>query len=217
MHVIQWMYFLLVNELKHSCLCLYTAHLGHSSLRRPPLRSLEETLEVSLTQRNSTDQTGKGYMMSRQLIVNFHVCVFFVFYGTDRDYRTRVYFNACCKPSPLLDPSKVLSKLPFSLGPRYRMDVTLQAVLKQLLDLCSDPVTALDCLPSTGSGMLLVTTTATGKLKSKGFCCPSSSSEFWSLLLKYVEALGCCKNFVSSRKPLVPCLLCHPLGTSIYF
>lgn len=129
---------------------------------------------------------------------------------TELGYSTKVYFNACCKPSPLFSLSKVLSKLPFSVGPGH-MAETMQAVLQVLLNLCSDPASALDRLPS-GSGMLLVVTTASGDIKSQSFPYPTKLSEYWPRVYKYAAALECCENFLSAKKPSAPCLLCHPFG-----
>ena len=62
-------------------------------------------------------------------------------------YSTKVYFNACCKPSPLFDTSKLLSSLPLSLGPGHLSD-SLKNVLQLLLDLCVNPEEALNKLPT---------------------------------------------------------------------
>lgn len=62
-------------------------------------------------------------------------------------YSTKVYFNACCKPSPLLDTSKLLSSLPLSLGPGHLSD-SIKNVLQLLLDLCVNPEEGLNRLPT---------------------------------------------------------------------
>ena len=128
-------------------------------------------------------------------------------------YSTKVYFNACCKPSPLFDRSKLLSCLPFSLGPGFLAE-TMQAVLQTLLDMCSDPAAALERIPE-GNGLLLSADVGDGVCKSKRFFSPTKLSEYWTVLYKYASLLECCENFLSATKPSAPCLLCHPFGMSI--
>ena len=127
-------------------------------------------------------------------------------------YSTKVYFNACCKPSPLFDACKIVSRLPFSIGPGFLME-TMQEVLQLLLDLCIDPATAMDRIP-TGSGVLLIVANegADGEMKSQSFPSPGKLSEYWQQLYSYAALLLCCENFLSACKPSAPCLLCHPFG-----
>ena len=126
-------------------------------------------------------------------------------------YSTKVHFNACCKPSPLFDPHKVLTKLPFSIGPGHLAD-TLQVVLQTLLDLCLDPVAALELIPAAGVGPLIVAHTSDGDVASKHIIVPSKLSEYWLQLYEYSNKLQCCENFFSATQPSVPCLICHPFG-----
>ncbi len=102
---------------------------------------------------------------------------------TELGYSTKVYFNACCKPSPLFDTSKLLSGLPYSLGPGYLAE-TLQAVVQLLLDLCSDPGAALEHLPE-GNGLFVSAKTNEGMSVPKKICSPRKLSEYWSELYKY--------------------------------
>jgi len=125
-------------------------------------------------------------------------------------YSTKVYFNACCKPSPLFDEQKLLSHLPISIGPGHLAE-TMRAVLQLLLDLCQDPLAALERLPN-GSGPPVVAHTADGGITSHGFPPPTKLSDYWSQLYKYASLLQCCENFLSATLPSVPCLLCHPFG-----
>lgn len=87
----------------------------------------------------------------------------------------------------------------------------MQAVLQLLLDLCTDPASALDRIPA-GSGLLLIATNAAGEIKSQSFPSPIKLSEYWSQLYSYAALLECCENFLSACKPSAPCLLCHPFG-----
>ena len=67
--------------------------------------------------------------------------------STALGYSSKVYFNACCKPSPLFDQKKLLSSLPLSLGPSHLSD-SMKNVVQLLLDLCTDPEEALNRLPT---------------------------------------------------------------------
>ncbi len=125
-------------------------------------------------------------------------------------YSTKVYFNACCKPSPLFDTSKVLSSLPFSIGPGH-LSHTMQAVLQLLLDFCTNPAAALERIP-TGNGLVLVARTTEGVIKSQKFSSPGKLSDYWARLYNYASLLECCENFLSANKPSAPCLVCHPFG-----
>ena len=125
-------------------------------------------------------------------------------------YSTKVYFNICCKPSPLFDPDKVLSDLPFSLGPGYIAETT-QTVLQLLVNLCKDPVAGLDQLPC-GNGVSLVATSSDGLVTTSEFDVPCKLSTYWSMLYHCASVLGCCENFLSASPPSAPCLLCHPYG-----
>ncbi|KAL5457546.1 hypothetical protein EMCRGX_G034816 [Ephydatia muelleri] len=122
-------------------------------------------------------------------------------------YSTKVYFNACCKPSPLFDLTKVCTTLPFSYGPGHIVE-TMQAVLQIMVNLCHDPITALQKLPK-GNGPAIVAHTSTGEV-SQGFPPPTKLSEYWLHLYHYATLLNCCENFLSATIPSAPCLLCHP-------
>ena len=125
-------------------------------------------------------------------------------------YSTKVYFNACCKPSPLFDSTKVLSALPLSIEPGYLAD-TMHKVLQLLLDLCKDPLSALERLPE-GDGPLLTVKTSGGEFVSKKFPVPKKLSDYWTNIYKYASLLECCENFLSASTPSAPCLICHPFG-----
>ena len=130
--------------------------------------------------------------------------------STALGYSTKVYFNACCKPSPLFDPQKVLTNLPLSIGPGHLAE-TMRLVLQFMLDLCFDPVAALERIPS-GVGPVLVARTQDGEVASHGFAPPNKLSEYWDQLYSYATLLQCCENFLSAATPSAPCLLCHPFG-----
>lgn len=119
-------------------------------------------------------------------------------------YSTKVHFNACCKPGPLFNKKKIMSDLPFSMGPGHLAE-TMQAVLQLLLNLCSDPVAALERIPE-GTGLTLTV----GKVVSKKIASPEKLSDYWQQLYNYASLLECCENFLSATKPSAPCLLCHP-------
>ena len=125
-------------------------------------------------------------------------------------YSTKVHFNACCKPSPLFDSQKVLTSLPISIGPGYLVD-TMRTVLQFLLDLCQDPVAALERIP-TGPSPNLVARTLDGETASHGFPPPAKLSEYWIKVYEYSSLLECCENFLSAVPPSAPCLICHPFG-----
>ena len=125
-------------------------------------------------------------------------------------YSTKVYFNACCKPSPLFDPSKVLSSLPFCLEASFLADNT-QKVLQLFLDLSKDPMASLEVLPE-GDGPALIVKTSDGQVVTRNFPAPLKLSDYWSNLYKYASLLECCENFLSASIPSAPCLLCHPFG-----
>ena len=127
-------------------------------------------------------------------------------------YTTKVYFNACCTPSPLFDKQKVLTHLPISIGPGHLTE-TMRTVLQLLLDLCQDPIAALERIPG-GPGPALIAHNADREIKSQGFLPPTKLSDYWSQLYKYASLLQCCENFLSATIPSVPCLLCHPFGES---
>ena len=125
-------------------------------------------------------------------------------------YTTKVYFNACCKPSPLFDQQKIPTHLPLSIGPGHLTE-TMRTVLQLLLDLCQDPLAALERIPS-GPGPALIAHNADREIKSQGFPPPTKLSDYWSQLYKCASQLECCENFLSATTPSVPCLLCHPFG-----
>ena len=110
----------------------------------------------------------------------------------------------------MFDKAKLLSSLPFSLGPGY-LSETMQAVLQLLLDMCSDPVAAMQRIPE-GNGLVLSARTAEGEYKCKRFSSPLKLSDYWTQLYTYASLLECCENFLSANKPSAPCLLCHPFG-----
>lgn len=125
-------------------------------------------------------------------------------------YSTKVFFNACCKPSPLFDQQKVLSKLPLSVGPSH-LAPAMQTVLQLMLDLCLEPEAALSLVPD-GSGPLLFVYNGKGEVVSHGFPPPDKLSDYWSQLYSYASVFQCCENFLSATPPSSPCLLCHPFG-----
>ena len=125
-------------------------------------------------------------------------------------YTTKIYFNACCKPSPLFDKQLVLHSLPLSLGPGYIHD-TLQALLQLLLDLTIQPWTVLETIRD-GSGPELRITGPNGKTITKHFPVPDKLSQYWSEIYYYCQLFQCCENFLSATPPSAPCLLCHPFG-----
>ena len=127
-------------------------------------------------------------------------------------YSTKVYFNACCKPSPLFDPNKVHSTLPFCIEPGYLGD-TMQKVLQLFLDLSNDPPSSLERLPN-GDGPVLSVKMSDGQQVMKKIPPPRKLSDYWSQLYKYASLLECCENFLSASIPSAPCLLCHPFGKS---
>lgn len=133
--------------------------------------------------------------------------LYFSLSSLDLGYSTKVHFNACCKPSPIFNKAKVLSSLPFSLGPGY-LEETMQNVLQLLLDLCADPASALERIPE-GNGVTF--TVGTGGVCKK-IASPAKLSDYWRQLYNCASVLECCENFLSATKPSAPCLLCHPFG-----
>ena len=127
-------------------------------------------------------------------------------------YSTKVYFNACCKPSPLFDPNKVISSLPFSFEAGYLTEMT-QKVLQLFVDLCKDPLSTLQRLPE-GDGPVITAKSSTGELLTRKCPAPKKLSDYWVSLYKYAELFECCENFLSASIPSAPCLLCHPFGKS---
>ncbi len=88
----------------------------------------------------------------------------------------------------------------------------MRAVLQLLLDLCQDPVEALERIPC-GPGPKLIARTLEGEvLSSHGFPPPAKLSTYWTELYEYSSLLECCGNFLSASAPSAPCLLCHPYG-----
>lgn len=128
-------------------------------------------------------------------------------------YSTKVYFNMCCKPSPLFDTDKVVTCLPFSLGPGF-IGVTIQLVFQLLVNLCKDPAIGLERLPR-GDGLKLIATSADGIVTTSTFPVPDKLSTYWSMLYECASLFGCCENFLSASPPSAPCLICHPFGRSI--
>ena len=114
----------------------------------------------------------------------------------------------CCRPSPLFDPDKVISDLPFSLGPGNIAETT-QSVLQLLVNLCKDPVAALAHVPS-GNGPSIVAKSSETAMSSIQLGVPKKLSSYWSMLFQCVSDLRCCENFLSATPPSAPCLLCHP-------
>ena len=125
-------------------------------------------------------------------------------------YSTKVYFNACCKPSPLFDNDKLISSLPLCFEAGYLTDST-HKVLQLFLDLSKDPLATLERLPE-GEGPLLTVTTSSGQVVTKKCPSPAKLSEYWSNLYRCASLLECCENFLSACIPSAPCLLCHPFG-----
>ncbi|CAI8050289.1 Polyhomeotic-like protein 2 [Geodia barretti] len=118
-------------------------------------------------------------------------------------YSTKVYFNACCRPSPLFDETLLLSSLPISLGPSHLADA-MRNIIQLLVDFCVNPEEALNKLPTAAAkrGDVIVS--------SHSIPAPGKLSEFWIQLYNHISLLQCCENFVSAHPPSAPCLLCHP-------
>ena len=127
-------------------------------------------------------------------------------------YSTKIYFNACCKPSPLFDVNKVASSLPFSFEAGYFAETT-QKVLQLFVDLSKDPLTALQRFPE-GDGPVITAKSLTGEVFTRKCQVPKKLSDYWINMYKYAELFECCENFLSASIPSVPCLLCHPFGKS---
>lgn len=121
----------------------------------------------------------------------------------------------CCKPSPLFEPDKIISNLPFSIGPGT-ISETAQSVLQLLVNLCKDPVAALALVPN-GSGPCITATSSEGVVSSIQFSELKKLSSYWSTLLQFASDLGCCENFLSAMEPSAPCLLCHPYRECVMF
>ncbi len=119
----------------------------------------------------------------------------------------------CCVPSPLLDPAKVISDLPFSIGPGTIAEIT-QSVLQLLVNLCRDPVSALSHI-SSGNGPTLVAENLTSFMQVQ-VGVPVKLSAYWSMLFQFSADLGCCENFLSASPPSAPCLLCHPYRELVF-
>ena len=167
-----------------------------------PFDGSREEAAVILT--DPVNPIGKDMLASKTVTAYLTVKYFFC---SALGYSTKVYFNACCKPGPLLNKEKVLSSLPFSLGPGHLAE-TMHTVLQFLVDLCTDPVAALERIPE-GNGFTL--TAGTGEVCKK-IASPVKLSDYWRQLYHYASLLECCENFLSATKPSAPCLLCHPFG-----
>lgn len=192
--------------------CSLADVLGHPFGKVPLPRPFDgDSEEAKVILSDPSNPVGKE-MLASMLVLCEVMLVIITF--PDLGYSTKVYFNACCKPSPLFDQSKLLSSLPFSLGPGY-LSETMQAVLQLLLDLCSDPVAAMERIPK-GNGLALSAKTADGEYKSQRFNSPMKLSEYWTQLYAYASLLECCENFLSATKPSAPCLVCHSFGMQIY-
>lgn len=116
----------------------------------------------------------------------------------------------CCVPSPLFDSTKVVTDLPFFIGPGGIAETT-QSVVQLLVNLCRDPVSALAHIPS-GSGPSVVAESAESGMSSVQLHVgvPVKLSAYWSMLFQFAADLECCENFLSASPPSAPCLLCHP-------
>ncbi len=141
--------------------------------------------------------------LSSRLSVN--PCTLFTALG----YSTKVYFNMCCLPSPLFDPAKVISDLPFSIGPGG-IAKTTQSVLQLLVSLCTDQVSALSHIPSGGGPSVVAWPVKGAQQSSVRLGVPIKLSAYWSMLFQFAADLECCENFLSASPPSAPCLLCHP-------
>ena len=124
-------------------------------------------------------------------------------------YSTKVYFNACCKPSALFDKER-LGGVPYSIGPAH-IGQTMREVLQLLVDLCVDPGHALS-LVQKGPGPVLQAQSNTGDVMVTTFAPPTKLSEYWTQLYTYAKMFQCCENFLSATPPSCPCLICHPFG-----
>ena len=127
-------------------------------------------------------------------------------------YTTKVYFNACCIPSPLFDEAMVLTCLPLSIGPGYIAD-TMQELVQLLLNLCRDPLDAVKLIPDEVSGVEVHVVSPIGEgVVTKCFSPPTKLSGYWSDVYYYGSLFKCCENFLSATPPSSPCLLCHSFG-----
>lgn len=182
--------------------------LGHPFGKVPSPQPFDGCVpdEAKVIMSDPMDPVGKDLLASMYVIHYFNIMVNSP--CPELGYSTKVYFNACCKPSPLFDASKILSLLPYYLGPGYLVE-TLQAVTQLLLDMCLDSGTALERFPE-GDGFLLSAKSRQGITVRKKMISPQKLSEYWSQLYNYASLLECCENFLSANKPSAPCLLCHP-------
>lgn len=126
-------------------------------------------------------------------------------------YSTKVYFNACCKPSPLFNSE--YHYIPYSTGPDHIAD-TMRDVLQVMINLCSDPVQGLNLVPK-GPGLVLQAQKTGGETVTSTFTPPNKLSDYWAQIYAYAGVFQCCENFLSPGPPSCPCLLCHPFGMLI--
>ena len=123
-------------------------------------------------------------------------------------YSTKVYFNACCKPSELFNQDHRF--LPYSIGPGH-IATNMKEVLQVLINMCLDPAHGLS-LVQKGPGPVLQAQTSSGETLLSTFTPPNKLSDYWTQLYAYAKLFQCCENFLSPGPPSCPCLLCHPFG-----
>lgn len=127
-------------------------------------------------------------------------------------YTTKVYFNACCIPSPLFNKTLVHQLLPLSIGPGYIGD-TLQTLVQLLIDFCNEPYNAIKMIATeSNNGPQLKAITPSGETIYRNITSPTKLSSYWSDVYYYSQLFKCCDNFLSAIPPSAPCLLCHSFG-----
>lgn len=193
-----------------ACGVLYSATLdmlGHPFGKAPPSKPFEyegEDNQAILT--DHCNPLGKELLSGNRGNVDCLLLCGVLVLG----YSTKVYFNACCHPSPLFDREKVVHCLPLSLGPSH-IALSLRAILQLFVDLCEDKEQALTLIME-GKGPTVTATARTGETLTKSFAAPSKLSQYWLQVYDYSSIFKCCENFLSATTPSAPCLLCHSFG-----
>ena len=185
--------------------------LGHPFGRVPsprPFQRNEEESKVILS--DTADPIGKEVLAGNTHNIPYSPIILYP--HTVLGYTTKVYFNACCNPSPLFDDTMVLRCLPLSIGPGYIGD-TIQELVQLLLKLCKDPLDAIKLLPDEASGVQVhAVSPITGGVATRHFIPPTKLSSYWTDVYYYGNLFKCCENFLSATPPSSPCLLCHSFG-----
>ena len=197
-----------LTAMPHSCTTIDV--LGHPFGKVPPSKPFEydgKDGQVIIT--DPCNPLGKELLSGNHGNCNCNLRQYTLALG----YSTKVYFNACCSPSPLFDKDKVLHNLPLSLGPSH-IAPSLRAVLQLLVDLCIDSEYGLSLIPE-GTGPTISAKTKTGKTMTKSISAPSKLSQYWMQIYDYSTIFKCCENFLSATIPSAPCLLCHSFGESL--